>query len=306
MSSSTYVLITPARNEGRTIEITIKSVLNQTMLPAEWIIVSDQSVDDTDEIVKKYAVQYPFIRLLRRDGEGERSFASVVRATEAGINALQCRNYDYLCLLDADVQFAPDYFALLMAEFGRAPRLGLGGGLVIDVVDGEVEPAHQDTNEVAGATQFFRRDCFESLNGLLAIPEGGWDAITCIRARMNGFETRTFRHLQVKHLKRRNAAFGHPLNRKWQMGMRDYVLASHPLFEIAKCCSRIGETPVIIGAAVRLAGYFWSGVVRRKRILPPDLRKRLRDDQIKKLSEFFRGFLGRNRQSAVGGSLDRM
>ena len=39
MMAKTYVLVTPVRNEERIIEITIQSVLAQTILPREWVIV---------------------------------------------------------------------------------------------------------------------------------------------------------------------------------------------------------------------------------------------------------------------------
>ena len=56
-----YVLITPARNEAQFIELTLKSVIAQTVLPLRWVIVSDGSTDGTDEIVSKYAVDHPWI-----------------------------------------------------------------------------------------------------------------------------------------------------------------------------------------------------------------------------------------------------
>jgi biofilm PGA synthesis N-glycosyltransferase PgaC len=302
MADRTYVLVTPAHNEQETIETTINSVVSQTIRPNEWVVVSDRSTDQTDEIVRRYMAGHDFIRLLRLEGHPGHSFAAVVQATEAGVKALTTKDYAYVGLLDADVRFAPDYYEKLIVEFEADPELGLAGGLVQDVINGQMQPANQDMNQVAGATQFFRRECFESLKGLLAIPEGGWDAVTCIRARMNGFGTRTFPDNPMDHLKPRNSAFGHPLSRKWQLGVRDYALASHPLFEIAKCGSRVVESPFITGATVRLAGFFWSGVVRRQRILPSDLRKRLRDDQMKKLSESVRRFFGKGHKSPGDGS----
>jgi poly-beta-1,6-N-acetyl-D-glucosamine synthase len=38
-----YVLITPARNEAESIELTIKSVVTQSVRPIKWIIVNDGS-----------------------------------------------------------------------------------------------------------------------------------------------------------------------------------------------------------------------------------------------------------------------
>ena len=46
-----YLLITAARNEEEYLELTIKSVVSQTVRPVRWLIVSDGSTDRTDEIV---------------------------------------------------------------------------------------------------------------------------------------------------------------------------------------------------------------------------------------------------------------
>jgi len=68
----TYVLITPARNEAKFIELTIRSVVAQTFRPVKWIIVSDGSTDGTDDIVKQYAREHHWIELLRMPERGER------------------------------------------------------------------------------------------------------------------------------------------------------------------------------------------------------------------------------------------
>ena len=60
-----YILITPARNEAQFIELALKSVVTQTVRPLRWIIVSDGSTDRTDEIVKNYAAEHPWIELVQ-------------------------------------------------------------------------------------------------------------------------------------------------------------------------------------------------------------------------------------------------
>ena len=56
-----YVLITPAYNEDEYIEKTIQSVITQTVLPAEWVIISDGSTDKTNEIISNYIGEYKWI-----------------------------------------------------------------------------------------------------------------------------------------------------------------------------------------------------------------------------------------------------
>ena len=59
-----YVLVTAAKNEELFIEMTIFSVLKQSILPEKWVIVSDGSTDSTEEIVKKYSAKHGFIKLI--------------------------------------------------------------------------------------------------------------------------------------------------------------------------------------------------------------------------------------------------
>lgn len=285
MDDATYVLVTPVRNEEATIEETIRSVISQDALPAEWVIVSDGSVDRTDEIVSRYAQAKPWIRLIRMTGRPRRNFASVVFAAETGCRSLTCRHYSFIGLLDADVRFQRTYMANLISKFADDAALGVAGGLVMDVVDGRLLCSRQHMREVAGAVQFFRRDCFEAIGGLIPVPEGGWDALTCVVARMKGFRTRTFPDLIVEHLKPRNSAEGRVLRRHWQFGIREYALANHPLFELVKCCGRLLESPVLVGALSRLAGYCWASFTRRPRMVPKPIIEFLRQEQIGRLKK---------------------
>lgn len=66
-----YVLITPAQNE-EFVELTLKPMVQQTLRPARWVIVSDGYPDRTDGIVRQYAAEYKCSELLRMPvGTGE-------------------------------------------------------------------------------------------------------------------------------------------------------------------------------------------------------------------------------------------
>lgn len=278
-----YVLITPVRNEESTIGITLESVVRQTNLPAEWVIVSDESTDRTDEIVQDYARKYSFIKLLQLTRRLHRSFSSQVFATEAGIEALTCKNYDFIGFLDADIRLANTYYADIMAKFTENSKLGLAGGLVVDCVGGQRILNKQSFRDVAGGVQFFRRECFDLLGGLVALPEGGHDVISCVQVRMSGFSTQTFSKIQVDHLKPRNSSEGNIVKRSLQLGFRDYALGNHPLFETLKCVYRCFEQPYLIGGAMRFVGYLWCYIIRKKRILSPEITLEIRREQLTRL-----------------------
>src|SRR5947207_4417006 len=126
-ASLKYVLITPARNEVDFIELTMKSVVAQTVRPLKWIIVSDGSTDGTDDIVSKYAAEHPWIELVRMPERRERHFAGKVLAFNAGYAKLRELNYDAIGSLDGDISFEEEFFAFLLQKLDEDPGLGLVG-----------------------------------------------------------------------------------------------------------------------------------------------------------------------------------
>ena len=71
------------------------------------------------------------------------------------------------------------------------------------------------------------------------------------------------------------------------MGIRDYALGYHPLFELAKCISRTREKPYLIGSFSWLAGFLWANLSGRKRDVPADLIRQVRAEQLKRLFRFW-------------------
>lgn len=285
--TAAYVLITPAKNEEALIGITIDSVINQTIRPIQWVIVSDGSTDRTNEIISAAVAIHPWITLLALPPRAGRNFAAVVHATEAGKRALTTNAYSYVGLLDSDLRLPLDYFERVMGAFALSPNLGLAGGVAIDIGHSK-DRIPRNRQDVPGALQFFRREAFEKLGGLFAIPEGGWDALTCARTRMLGYETRLLTDLIVDHLKPRNTGEGGFFRRKWQLGIRDYALGYHPLFEFVKCVGRLREPPFIIGSCSWWVGYCCATIQRRPRLIPADLLLFVRAEHKNRLRRFFR------------------
>ena len=68
----------------------------QKYLPLKWEIVSDGSTDGTDEIVRRYAADNPWIELLRMPERAERHFAGKVHAFNAGYARAKDLNPDVI------------------------------------------------------------------------------------------------------------------------------------------------------------------------------------------------------------------
>ena len=62
---SAYVLVSPCKDEADYIEKTLQSVERQTILPAQCVMLDDGSTDASMEIVDRYRVRMPFIKVIR-------------------------------------------------------------------------------------------------------------------------------------------------------------------------------------------------------------------------------------------------
>ena len=202
-TSTEYVLLTAARNEAAYIEGTLRAVLAQSRKPRRWVIVSDGSTDETDQIVRNYASQADFIVFARRDdGSGGVDFARKVQALRHGYEMLEGLPYDFIGNLDADVTFEADYFETLLGEFHKNPKLGIAGGMIFEPLNGRFMPRYlSEPQYVPGAVQLFRRACFDQVGGYALSRCGGEDTIAVVTARMKGWETRSVPGLQVFHHK---------------------------------------------------------------------------------------------------------
>ncbi|MDA8174671.1 MAG: glycosyltransferase family A protein [Nitrospiraceae bacterium] len=280
MENSSYVLITPARNERENIERTIRSVAAQSLLPRKWIIVSDGSTDGTDEIVKTYVPRYPFIELVRAGNGDKYNFGSKVHAFNAGYASLGGTEYDYIGNLDADITFQNDYFERLLVKMNGNGKLGLAGGMVSEFLENGLIHADYNINSVAGAVQMFRRRCFDEIGGYLPLRFGGIDAVAEVMARMHGWQVRSFQDLIVHHHGRIGISEKGVLSARWRFGKRDYSMGMHPLFMLLKSISRFREKPYVIGSMFMMGGYMWS-LMRNARVsIPRDVLEYTRREQI--------------------------
>jgi glycosyltransferase involved in cell wall biosynthesis len=280
----TYALITPAYNEEEHIERLIDAVTAQTLRPVKYIIVSDGSTDRTEEIVKWHARELSFLELLRRERNKNATFGSKALAFNAGWERLRKLEFNFVGNIDADISFEPDYFESLIGEFEQDKKLGLAGGLVhYPASNGRFIPQRISKISVAGATQFFRRQCFEEIGGYFPLSSGGIDSAAEIMARMKEWKTETIFRLKV--LTHRAVITGHgSVNAaRFNMGVMNYALGYHPLFQIASCLMRVTDHPILTGSVFVLAGYVWAMLKRYTRQVPEEFVKFLRDEQLRRM-----------------------
>lgn len=284
-----YVLMTAAHNEEATIEMTIQSVLAQTRLPERWAIVSDSSVDRTDQIVQDYAQTHPWINYARITRAPGRNFSSKIIALREAWPLLQGARFEAIGNIDADVTLPETYFAALLERLDADPALGIAGGWVCERSKGRfIARTFNASGSVPHAAQLVRRDCYESIGGYALLRYGGEDWHALVSAKMRGWRAEAFQDLKIYH----HRPTGHLWGSAFRSGRMDYSFGSYPPFEFLKCVRRLLSPPFIDGPG-RVCGFCLGYLLAEERQVSPELMKFLREEQklrlIESIKSLFRG-----------------
>ena len=114
MASATISVIIPLYNKEREIGDTLRSVLAQTLPPAEIVVVDDGSTDRSAEIVR--GIRSPLVKLVTQPNAGECAARNRAIAESTG---------DYIALLDADDTWEPGFLEEIAAMIADEAAIGM-------------------------------------------------------------------------------------------------------------------------------------------------------------------------------------
>ena len=148
MSAPLVSVVVPVHNYGQYLAESVGSVLAQTVTDFELIIVNDGSTDESAAIAR--AFDDPRIRYIEHSVN-----RGLVATLETGFLATAGV---FVCRLDADDRYHPDFLEITLPQFERHPEVGLVYGLVAAMdADGRIiEPVWSGmrTREVHAARDF--------------------------------------------------------------------------------------------------------------------------------------------------------
>jgi len=264
-----YIIVSPVKDEEPHIEVTIRSVLGQTLLPSRWIIVDDGSRDRSHEIAMKYSQSFPWIQVIRLARDSERQPGSaIIRAFTRGFDEVWNSDFDYIVKLDCDLKLLPDYFERLIEQFEQDERLGIASGIYLEQNHNQWFPVKMPAYHAAGASKVVRKKCFADIGGF--VPFRGWDTVDEIRAQLKGWRTGHFEDLKFCHLRAEGAGIG-PLRTGIMLGEIYYLTGGGSLFFALKFFDRVvvGK-PFLLGGLAMLWGYLRCRLRRRERLVTPE------------------------------------
>jgi biofilm PGA synthesis N-glycosyltransferase PgaC len=269
-----YAVLTPARDEADELPRLARSLAEQTVRPARWILIENGSSDGTDATAAALAAEHDWIRVVTAPpGPPRLRGAPVVRALHAGIDALD-EPHEIVAKVDADVSLEPDYFERLLRAFAADPELGLASGSCVELFDGAWRERPVTGSHVWGAARAYRRAC---LDDVLPLDERmGWDGLDQLRATARGWKVERIDGLHFRHHRREGTRDG-SRRRVWAaQGSAAHYMGYRISYLLLRTLHRARREP----AAVAILGAYAMAALRREPRCPDvAVRKQLRRQQ---------------------------
>lgn len=195
-----FYIVIPAHNEADCIAKTLQSLVTQTHLPKQIVVVNDNSTDDTESIVQQFQKEYDFVSLVNSKSSNEHVPGSkVINAFYRGYKTLD-NNYDIICKFDADLIFPNNYLESIKTLFEKDEKIGIASGLAFVKRNNKWTYENiSNKNHVRGPLKAYRIECFNNIGGLKT--SIGWDTVDILLAKYHNWKIATDEKLHVKHLK---------------------------------------------------------------------------------------------------------
>ncbi|MFZ6033691.1 MAG: glycosyltransferase family 2 protein [Melioribacter sp.] len=265
-----HVIITPVKNEENYIRFTIESIINQTELPIEWIIVDDGSTDKTVFIVKEFLKRYNWIKLIRLNTKDEKrkGGSKVVNAFYEGYKRLENTDWDFISKIDGDLTLPNNYFEIIFNEFKNEKNLGICGGTIFQKNDkGELVEEKVHNYFVRGALKTISRDCWQEISGFKKI--WFWDSLDLMEAHYNGFTTKSI-NIPVIHHRKTSSAYN-PVWHSFKSGYESFKMRYSFLLVFIRTVTTLKKRPFIVCSFFYFAGFVFALIKLEKRLIPKDL-----------------------------------
>lgn len=269
-----YAVLTPVRDEAGELPRLARCLAEQTVPPAQWIVIENGSTDGTGEAAAALASRYDWIRVVHAaPGPPRLRGAPVVRALHAGVAELE-QPFDVVAKVDADVSLDPDYFERLLQAFASEPALGLASGACVELVNGAWRERPVTGTHVWGAARGYRWAC---LHDVLPLDERmGWDGLDQVRAATRGWKVDRVAGLQFRHHRREGERDESRLRVWAAQGSAAHYMGYRGSYLVLRTLHRARREP----AALAILGAYLMATLRREARCPDvEVREQLRRQQ---------------------------
>jgi glycosyltransferase involved in cell wall biosynthesis len=287
-----YILITPCKNEEKSLPELAKSIIHQTMTPNLWLIVNDNSTDNSAEILRDLEKKYEWIRVVTSEG-GRRDlsfhYATIVNkgmSIALEICSTEKISYEYVSLIDADMILETGFFERIIERFQQDPQLGIASGSTIYLESNKRVIETGRDNLPIGGLRVWKRECFNETGGFPISYSA--DSVSNVLAILKGWNTKKFDDIVGIQTRRTSSAEG-LWNGYRTKGESDYYRDYHPLYALFKFVKYSSTYPFYTGIAY-MQGYISGIVWIRKKIEIPEVRQYYRKKHLE-IGRYYAGKL---------------
>lgn len=280
------IMVTPARDEEDFLKRVVDAVVQSSVRPRLWVIVDDNSEDETSEIARQAISEHDFIRLIRLDDSSPRDIAyrysyvcalgfeyCISIADDMGLQ------WQYMGLLDADTLVEQTYFEKLIDKLAIDPSVGLASGNVHVFANNRTRRVRAFPDKPSGTARIWRKECF--------LETGGYgrsqapDSVSTVKARLRGWGTARYCDITAYQLRETSSASG-----SWkgyvERGRATHFLDCHPLLVIGRAGSYAIQRRFYLVLAY-FAGYLSAVLKKEEKIDDGDVRAYYRIMRIREL-----------------------
>jgi glycosyltransferase involved in cell wall biosynthesis len=283
-----YAIVTPAKNEEKFIEETIRSVIGQTILPHKWVLVNDGSIDKTSEIINKYRKDHSWIELVELPIRNGRRFDAKIQSFNEGLKKVDMNKIEIIGNIDADISFENDFIEYLLIKFMEIPRLGVAGAPFVENNQKVYNGKHVDLNHVSGACQLFRKECYNDIGGFTPVKHGGVDWIAVTTARMKGWKTQTFIEKTYNHLRPIGTGNASVIKARFNHGIKDFYLGNLFIWQFLRALNLVFHKPYFLSGIMTFAGYIYAALSGMKKPISKELISFHQKEQVNRMMGIFK------------------
>lgn len=288
-------VVIPARNEEKSVERTVLSILAQTHPGVDVIVVNDHSTDSTGNILDRISTDERRLQILHNPTL-KPGWLGKPNALDAGTKLATGK---WLVFVDADIAFTPDaigravsvanaeglaglslipkLIAVSWAECAIVPLIPIGAIVLRPDTANDSDPA---TGFAAGAFIMFQRKAYDSIGGHESVKAEIIDDIALgKRAKASGLRFRLFRGEDVSSVRMytgaRSLLFGLVKNVSFVIGGARGNPIGAPLASLVTAL--ILNVPLVALAAGAVSGKNYAWLALGAYLMPVAMTLKMRD-----------------------------
>jgi glycosyltransferase involved in cell wall biosynthesis len=250
-----YAVIVLTRNDVSKLELTLTSILSQSLQPTYVCVVNDGSTDFTDKLLERFL----------REKQGKFSVVSLpdrgydIRRIPANLNMAYSHleaahaKFDYSMISNDDCIFPSKYSELILTKMESDRKLGIASGQCINC------PMRLVKMKPRGTGRFVREELWVKVGRRYPVAYG-WETWLLYKALQLGYGVENFSWLRFHHLRVIGSAHRF---RHWGPAMR--ALGYHPFIAIggpALNVLHLREPMPLSNSISMLASYLFPGTCK--------------------------------------------